>query len=266
VLRLCWDLQHSPAGAREEAARPQGWQYREAQTRRDRSRQYRLHNPDRGGHDDPGRSYRRADRLGDRRPRTTGAHGAKHSGVESSRAKRLRARRRWERVFRSCGRTRSRPRCASSVVGPYRELSCNDREAIMAKKAKKAKSKTKKGKKAKKAAPAKKKKKVVAKKSAKKSAKKAAKKAKPRKSAPKKAAAPKPAPAPAPKPVAAPAPKPAPAPRPAAPPPPPRPAAPPPPPRPVAAPAPAPAHPSPSMGTPHPSGGGGGHSDGGSSS
>ena len=108
----------------------------------------------------------------------------------------------------------SRRDCNSSVVEPYRDLS-NDREAIMAKKAKKAKSKTKKGKKAKKAAPARKKKRVVAKKSAKKSA---AKKAKPKapKAAPKAAAAPKPAaPKPAaPKKPAAPRPAPTPAPAP----------------------------------------------------
>src|SRR5262249_26500668 len=66
-------------------------------------------------------------------------------------------------------------------------------EAIMAKKAKKAKSKTKKRKSGKKAAPARKKKRVVAKKSA-------AKKAKPKAKAAAKPAAPKPAPAPSPAP------------------------------------------------------------------
>src|SRR5262249_40004280 len=151
-------LQHSPAGACEEVARAQSREYRKASARRDRCRQYRLHDADRCGHGDPGRPHRRADRLGDRRPRTRGAHGG---GWPT----------RWARP--------PRWRCDSGVV-ESKNLSRNDREAIMAKKAKKAKSKTKKTKK--KAAPARKKKKgVVAKKSKKKAAKK---KAAPKKAAP----------------------------------------------------------------------------------
>ncbi len=58
VLRFGRDLQHSAAGAREEVARAQGREYREAHARRDRRRQYRLHHADRGGHGHPGRPHR----------------------------------------------------------------------------------------------------------------------------------------------------------------------------------------------------------------
>ncbi len=66
LLRLGRDLQHFAAGHREEVARSQSGEYREACARRDRCRQYRLYHPDRGGHGDPGGPYGRADRLGDR--------------------------------------------------------------------------------------------------------------------------------------------------------------------------------------------------------
>ncbi len=49
VLRLGRHLQHPPAGDREEVARAQGRKYRKAQARRDRRRQYRLHDADRAG-------------------------------------------------------------------------------------------------------------------------------------------------------------------------------------------------------------------------
>src|SRR5262249_52499430 len=57
-------------------------EYRKAQARRDRRRQYRLHDADRCGHGDPGRPHRRARRLGDRRPRTRGAR--REAGIQRS--------------------------------------------------------------------------------------------------------------------------------------------------------------------------------------
>src|SRR5262249_24609643 len=53
-----------------------------AQARRDRRREYRLHDADRCGHGDPGRPHRRAHRLGDRRPRTRGAR--REAGIQRS--------------------------------------------------------------------------------------------------------------------------------------------------------------------------------------
>src|SRR5262249_48044465 len=51
----------------------QSGEYREDQAQRDRCRERRLHDADRRGYNDPGRPYRRADRLGDRRPRPRSA-------------------------------------------------------------------------------------------------------------------------------------------------------------------------------------------------
>src|SRR5262249_34081379 len=119
VLWLGWRLQHSSVGARWEVARTQGRQYRKAQARRDRCRQYRLHDADRGGHDNPGGSYDRADRLGDRGPRTRDAH--RDQGLcRGGRDRRgdLRGRK---------GQERCSPR--SVLVRPHRNSSRNDREA-----------------------------------------------------------------------------------------------------------------------------------------
>src|SRR5262249_45639637 len=152
-------LQHSSAGACEEVARAQSGEYREDQAQRDRRRERRLHDADRRGHDDPGRPFRRVDRLGDRRPRSRSAReGGCAAPAQPAMA------------------TASQWRC-----GAESRVELNHREAMMAKRAKKAKSKSKKAKKAKKAAAKRKQKRVVAKRSAKKA----------RRSAPKKAPAPK---------------------------------------------------------------------------
>src|SRR6266700_631075 len=194
VLRVRRYLQHSAAGHREAVARAQSREYREDRARGDRRRQYRLHHADRGRHGHPGSPPGRTHRLGDRRPeagRGEGEGSCCRAGA-GCRAGEVRG---------TAGAAAPPGLERQGQTVPRPKL---NRRTIMAKK---AKSRTKKGKKGKKAAPARKKKKVVAKKSAPKK-KAAARKAKPKAAAPKpampKPAAPKPmAPKPmAPKPMA----------------------------------------------------------------
>ena len=64
---------------RAEVAYAQSREYREAQARCDRRRQYRLHHTDCGGHGHSGAAPGRTDRLGDRRPKARGSSGGLNS-------------------------------------------------------------------------------------------------------------------------------------------------------------------------------------------